>query len=100
MNFGLPQPGAPYPVHSSTCPLYLFAVFVVVHAGQRLVWVAINVRVRPTHVPIPGPAHITLGQHKAWELVVWTGSSHTPFSLLQALFSPANSWAQAHLPLP
>lgn len=42
--------------------LYLLAVLVVVHAGQRLIWVAIDVSVWPTHVPVPGPAHVTLGQ--------------------------------------
>lgn len=41
----------------------LFAVLVVVHAGQRLIWVAIDVSVRPTHVPVPGPAHVTRAGH-------------------------------------
>lgn len=41
----------------------LFAVFVVVHAGQCLVWIAIDVCVSPTYVPIPSPAHVTLAGH-------------------------------------
>lgn len=41
----------------------LLAMFVIVHAGQRLVWVAIDVRVRPTYVPVPCPAHVTLAGH-------------------------------------
>lgn len=51
-------------------PPHLLAVFIVVHAGQCLVWVAIDVCVGPTHIAIPGPAHVTLGRHKGWGLVV------------------------------
>lgn len=40
----------------------LLAVLVVIHAGKRLVWVTVDVCVRPTHVPIPCPAHITLAR--------------------------------------
>lgn len=40
--------------------LHLFAVFVVVHAGQSLVRVAVDVCVGSTHVPIPGPTHVAL----------------------------------------
>lgn len=65
MSSGLPQPGHP-PCSRARLQLHLLAVLVVVHARQRLIRVAINVCVRPTHVPIPGPAHVTLGQHKKW----------------------------------
>lgn len=41
----------------------LFAVFVVVHAGQRAVGIPVDVRVHPTRVPVTGPAHITLETH-------------------------------------
>lgn len=86
-------PGRPA-LRALACPLYLLAVFVVVHAGQCLVRVAIDVRVGPTHVPIPGPAHVTLGRHKGWELGVWVGSPHPTF------FRPTSFWVQAHLPFP
>lgn len=62
MSSGQSQPGAPY--HTGPQALHLLAMFVIVHAGQRLVWVAIDVRVRPTYVPVPCPAHVTLEQHK------------------------------------
>lgn len=51
-----PLPSALMPA----CRLHLLAVLVVVHAGQSLVGVAIDVRVRPTHVPVPSPAHVAL----------------------------------------
>lgn len=38
----------------------LSAVFVVVHAGQGAVRIAVDVRVLPTGVPVPGPTHVTL----------------------------------------
>lgn len=41
----------------------LFAVFVVVHAGQRAVGIPVNVRVHTARVPVTGPAHITLETH-------------------------------------
>lgn len=44
---------------------HLLAVLVVVHAGQRLVRVAVDVRVGPAHVPVPGPAHVALGNAEA-----------------------------------
>lgn len=61
-EFWLPHLGRP-PCSRARRQLqrHLFAVLVVVHAGQRLIRVAIDVGVRPTHVPVPGPAHITLG---------------------------------------
>ena len=62
VSSGLPQPRQP--CSRPACSLYLLAVLVVVHAGQRLVRVAVDVRVRPAHVPIPGPAHVTLRQRK------------------------------------
>lgn len=83
MSSVLSQPGAPCP-HSPACPLHLLAVFVVVHAGQCLVWVAIDVRVGATHIPIPGPAHVTLGRHPGWELVLWVGSLHPTFFRLSS----------------
>lgn len=72
VSSGLRWPGAA--LLTSSCSPYLFAVLVVVHAGQRLVRVAVDVRVRSAHVPVPGPAHVTLGQHTGRESVVCTGS--------------------------
>lgn len=43
--------------------IVLLAVLVVIHAGKRLVRIAIYICVRPTHIPIPCPAHITLARH-------------------------------------
>lgn len=61
-EFWLPHLGRPPCSHARRqLQRHLFAVLVVVHAGQRLIRVAIDVGVRPTHVPVPGPAHITLG---------------------------------------
>lgn len=39
-------------------------MFVVVHARQRSVRVAVDVRVHPTRVPVTGPANVTLQQNK------------------------------------
>lgn len=39
---------------------HLLAVLAVVHAGQRLVGEAVQVRVRPAHVAVPRPAHVAL----------------------------------------
>lgn len=104
MSSLLSQPGAPCP-HSPTCPLHLLAVFVVVHAGQCLVRVAIDVRVRATHIPIPGPAHVTLGRHPGWELVLWVGSPHPTFFRLYSYQpvsgpSPPPFPMQAPMPVP
>ena len=57
----VPAPRPPPPTARLPAP-HLLAMFVVVHAGQGLVRVAVDVRVGPTHVPVPGPAHVTLGQ--------------------------------------
>lgn len=40
--------------------IVLLAVLVVIHAGKSLVRIAVYVCVRPTHVPVPCPAHVTL----------------------------------------
>lgn len=50
---------------SKTWSADLFAVFVVVHAGQRAVRVSIDVRVHPTRVSISCPAHVTLKTHNS-----------------------------------
>jgi hypothetical protein len=42
---------------------HLLAVLVVIHAGKSLVRIAVYICVRPTHVPIPCPAHVTLGKN-------------------------------------
>lgn len=48
----------------------LFAVFVVVHAGQRAVGIPVNVRVHTARVPVAGPAHITLETHTSHTVIV------------------------------
>lgn len=42
----------------------LFAVFVVVHAGQRAVWIPVDVRVHATCVPVTSPTHVTLHRER------------------------------------
>ena len=41
----------------------LFAVFVVVHAGQRAVRIPVDVCVHSTCVTVTCPAHVTLRTH-------------------------------------
>lgn len=48
----------------------LFAVFVVVHAGQRAVGIPVNVRVHTARVPVAGPAHITLETHTSQKRII------------------------------
>lgn len=44
-------------------PAHLVTVLVVVHAGQRAVGVAVNVRVHATGVAVTSPAHVALCAH-------------------------------------
>lgn len=52
---------------------HLVTVLVVVHAGQRAVWIAVDVRVHATGVTVAGPPNITLCTHTpaAVERVTW-----------------------------
>lgn len=44
-------------------------MLVIVDAGQGLVWVAVEVRVLPTHVAVASPAHVALKKEeiRGWE---------------------------------
>lgn len=86
-------PASPLPAYLPAP--HLFAMLVVVHARQGLVRVAIDVCVSPTHIPIPGPAHVTLGNRKGRN--EGQGRHLTPsLFLLQPPFSPTSSWAPSH----
>lgn len=57
----LPWAPAPAPGHRPPSPgAHLLAVLVVVDAGQGLIWVAVEVRVLPTHVSVASPTHVAL----------------------------------------
>lgn len=75
MGSGVSRPAPPPPQPPSSWPLalHLLAVFVVIHAGERLVRIAVDVRVRSTHVPVPRPAHVTLGGSTQEASAAWLG---------------------------
>lgn len=75
MGSGVSRPAPPPPQPPSSWPLalHLLAVFVVIHAGERLVRIAVDVRVRSTHVPVPCPAHVTLGGSTQEVSAAWLG---------------------------
>ena len=73
----------------------LFAVFVVVHAGQRAVGIPVNVRVHATCITITCPAHITLHRHTETQthahMTIDLTFSYRGFIIITMLFKQCQS---------
>ena len=77
---------------------HLLAVLAVVHAGQRLVGEAVQVRVRPAHVAVPRPAHVALRtERRAVPAAPPSGRRRRRAPLTAHVIAPRRSKAQKPL---